>query len=256
MTEQVGSSLTRLEHDQRGPTTPAPPHPACPLCGLARSHKYPFPFHPPPVAVFHKVSAKYKQTRVHMWQARPGHGVRAHRAIMGICELAGITDLGGRVTGSTNPLNLVRATFDALQSQLTPEELGRQHGKSVLSITHPDQPPTVLYRHKEAQLQDQAAALLDKRAAALQATRDWLHSSPFEPEYQQYRDVALLWKHAAAAEDETLDPEARQKHAEAMESLKQQSPSVFEWAFARPDNALLSGTVLDPRLFKHVDANV
>ena len=101
-----------------------------------------------PAAVFHKVSAKFKQTRVHMWQARPGHGVRAHRAIMGICELAGIEDLGGRVTGSTNPLNLVRATFEALQTQTTPEDLGRQKGKSVLAITHSDRVPSVLYRHK------------------------------------------------------------------------------------------------------------
>ena len=47
----------------------------------------------------------------------PGSGLNCHRIITLICHLAGIKDIYAKIIGSTNPLNIVRATMQGLTSQ-------------------------------------------------------------------------------------------------------------------------------------------
>ena len=47
-----------------------------------------------------------------------GYGLRCHRAIKEIAELLGIDDMRCKVIGPTTPLNLVRAVFQGLTSQV------------------------------------------------------------------------------------------------------------------------------------------
>lgn len=47
----------------------------------------------------------------------PGFGIRCMHLILEICRCAGIHDLAARVGRSRNPINTVKATFEALTSQ-------------------------------------------------------------------------------------------------------------------------------------------
>jgi small subunit ribosomal protein S5 len=48
-----------------------------------------------------------------------------------VFEVMGITDIVAKSHGSTNPYNMVRATFDALRKSTTPSEVAAKRGKSV-----------------------------------------------------------------------------------------------------------------------------
>ena len=50
----------------------------------------------------------------------PGFGVRCQPYIFEMCRCAGISDLAARVTRSRNPMNVAKATFQALKSQRLP----------------------------------------------------------------------------------------------------------------------------------------
>ena len=45
--------------------------------------------------------------------------MRCQRAISAICQLAGLKNMRAKIVGSTNPLNIVRATFKGLTSQVS-----------------------------------------------------------------------------------------------------------------------------------------
>jgi ribosomal protein S5 len=46
-----------------------------------------------------------------------GHGVVAHDILQELCHLAGISDLSANVVGNTHKLNMIKAFFQALNSQ-------------------------------------------------------------------------------------------------------------------------------------------
>ncbi len=65
----------------------------------------------------HQVEAAFCSSRVRLIPASPGTGIIAGKAVRKVVELAGITDILTKNYGSTNPLNVVKATMIAL-SQL------------------------------------------------------------------------------------------------------------------------------------------
>jgi small subunit ribosomal protein S5 len=51
-----------------------------------------------------------------------------------VFEVMGVTDIVAKSLGSSNPYNMVRATFDALRRSTTPSEVAAKRGKSVEDI--------------------------------------------------------------------------------------------------------------------------
>ena len=68
----------------------------------------------------HDVTGKYKSTSVMLRPATPGTGIIAGEAVRSVVEQAGIHDVLSKVLGSKNPINVVRATLDALVQLETP----------------------------------------------------------------------------------------------------------------------------------------
>lgn len=82
----------------------------------------------------HEVIGKYKAARVLLRPAYPGTGVLAGQTVGTICRLAGIRDILTKAQGSTNPLNLARATLVGLAQLETPEAVAARRDKKVEEI--------------------------------------------------------------------------------------------------------------------------
>jgi small subunit ribosomal protein S5 len=80
------------------------------------------------------VRAAHGASKVYMQPASEGTGVIAGGAMRAVLEIAGVHNVLAKCYGSTNPVNVVRATFAALKSLRSPEEIAAKRGKTVAEI--------------------------------------------------------------------------------------------------------------------------
>jgi small subunit ribosomal protein S5 len=76
----------------------------------------------------HETEGRYCGAIVRMVPAAAGTGIIAGAAVRGVCEMAGIKNVLTKAYGSTNPVNLVRATFHALSQLRTPAAVQELRG--------------------------------------------------------------------------------------------------------------------------------
>lgn len=79
----------------------------------------------------HEVEGKYCASRVRLIPAAAGTGIIAGGTVRAVLELAGVKDILTKAYGSTNPINLVKATVDGLAQLKTKEELSDLRGMEV-----------------------------------------------------------------------------------------------------------------------------
>ncbi|MBL8816849.1 MAG: 30S ribosomal protein S5 [Planctomyces sp.] len=79
----------------------------------------------------HQVVGRFRSSSVLLLPAKPGTGVIAGDSVRLVLESVGISDILTKAYGSTNPLNLVKATFDALKQLRTREQIERLRGVSL-----------------------------------------------------------------------------------------------------------------------------
>jgi len=82
----------------------------------------------------HEVTLQVGAGRVFMKPAAPGTGVIAGGPMRAVLELAGIHDILTKSLGSSNPLNVVLATYQALKSLKTAATVAALRGKTVAEI--------------------------------------------------------------------------------------------------------------------------
>jgi len=73
-------------------------------------------------------------SKVYMQPASEGTGVIAGGAMRAILEVAGVQNVLAKCYGSTNPVNVVHATFKGLKAMQSPESIAAKRGKSVEEI--------------------------------------------------------------------------------------------------------------------------
>ncbi|MAZ26407.1 MAG: 30S ribosomal protein S5 [Cytophagaceae bacterium] len=79
----------------------------------------------------HEQKGKYGGARVLLLPAAPGTGVIAGGAIRSVLESVGVHDVLSKSQGSSNPHNVVKATFDALLQLRSAETVAKQRGISL-----------------------------------------------------------------------------------------------------------------------------
>jgi small subunit ribosomal protein S5 len=79
----------------------------------------------------HEVREEYAAAKVMLKPASQGTGVIAGGSVRAVVEAAGIKDILSKVHGSTNPVNVVQATMEALRSLRSAEEISARRGVTL-----------------------------------------------------------------------------------------------------------------------------
>lgn len=85
--------------------------------------------------LWYPVKAKHGSANVYMQPASEGTGIIAGGAMRAVLELAGVQNVLAKCYGSTNPVNVVRATINALSKMESPESVAMRRGKTVEQIS-------------------------------------------------------------------------------------------------------------------------
>ena len=89
----------------------------------------------------HEVRTEFSASRVMLKPASQGTGVIAGGSVRAVIEAVGVRDILTKVHGSTNPVNVVRATLEALRDLKSAEQVSAQRGVPV-RISVAGQPTT------------------------------------------------------------------------------------------------------------------
>lgn len=81
------------------------------------------------------IKAQHGASKIYMQPASEGTGVIAGGAMRAVLEIAGVQNVLAKCYGSTNPINVVRATFNGLKAMRSAEDVAAKRGKSVSEIT-------------------------------------------------------------------------------------------------------------------------
>lgn len=84
--------------------------------------------------ITHQVMGRFGAGKVLLKPATPGTGIIAGGGVRAVLELAGIRDVLAKCLGTTNPINMVRASIDGLQNLKDPKQVARLRGKTVAEI--------------------------------------------------------------------------------------------------------------------------
>ncbi|OKL56304.1 hypothetical protein UA08_08556 [Talaromyces atroroseus] len=84
--------------------------------------------------IYGDVKGKVGAVELKLMNRPPGFGLRCQHLIYEMARAAGIHDLAARVDRSRNPMNTVKATYEALTAQKDPEDIARARGKKLVDV--------------------------------------------------------------------------------------------------------------------------
>jgi small subunit ribosomal protein S5 len=80
------------------------------------------------------ITARHGAAKVFMKPASEGTGIIAGGAMRAVFEVVGVHNVLAKCIGSSNPINVLRATMRGLEQMTSPEEVASKRGKTVAEI--------------------------------------------------------------------------------------------------------------------------
>ena len=84
--------------------------------------------------LYHDIFHRSDASKVIMLPASDGTGIIAGTTMRAVFEVMGVKNVLSKCIGSTNPVNVIRATIKGLQSMMTPKSVAQKRGKSINEI--------------------------------------------------------------------------------------------------------------------------
>jgi len=84
--------------------------------------------------IYYPIKGRHGASKVYMQPAPDGTGIIAGGAMRAVFECVGVSNVTAKSFGSSNPINIVRATMNALENIKSPEHMAKKRGKQVNQI--------------------------------------------------------------------------------------------------------------------------
>lgn len=84
--------------------------------------------------LYHEITARHGASKVFMKPAAEGTGIIAGGAMRAVFEVLGVHNVLAKCLGSTNPINVVRATINGLRDIRYPDFIAEKRGKTVAEV--------------------------------------------------------------------------------------------------------------------------
>jgi small subunit ribosomal protein S5 len=121
--------------------------------------------------ITHEILGQFGAARVLLRPASEGTGVIAGGGVRAVLELGGVRDILAKSLGTTNPVNMLKATVQGLQSLRRPEEVAKARGKTIAEVLPiPKQQPEEAPAEEAAPAEEPASA--EEPVAAVAAAEE------------------------------------------------------------------------------------
>ncbi len=84
--------------------------------------------------IWYPIKAGHGASKVYMQPASPGTGIIAGGPMRAVFEVIGVHNVLTKTYGSTNPINVIRATIKGLQNISSPEQIAAKRGKTIEEV--------------------------------------------------------------------------------------------------------------------------
>jgi small subunit ribosomal protein S5 len=159
--------------------------------------------------ITHEVLGRFDAARVMLRPASDGTGVIAGGGVRAVLELGGVRNVLAKSLGTTNPINMAKATMAALHELRRPEDVAKIRGKQISEVLP-------LPSIKTKQQLDQAAAAVVAAAAAtgiVVVEKDTVEKDEPAPLAEPAADAAPVVEEAQIAEAQPAEEAPKPKRA-------------------------------------------
>ncbi len=116
--------------------------------------------------ITHEIIGKFGAARVMLRPASEGTGVIAGGGVRAVLELGGVRDILAKSLGTTNPINMLKATVDGLKRLRRPEEVAAARGLTISQVLpvsarqEPEAEPTL--QHSVTKSEEESAVATEE----------------------------------------------------------------------------------------------